>query len=62
VSALQLVDTELSGKLFLMAAELSKINTQHSSFRLVSNNGAQVGQSVFHVHLHFLAGTTLSFE
>src|ERR1700759_3549329 len=30
----------------------------HDSYRLVFNTGADAGQSVFHAHLHVLAGRT----
>ncbi|PCI73864.1 histidine triad nucleotide-binding protein [Candidatus Dependentiae bacterium] len=41
-------------KMALMAKELSK---QHSQFNLVCNNGPEAGQTVMHLHWHFLAGT-----
>jgi diadenosine tetraphosphate (Ap4A) HIT family hydrolase len=43
-----------------MAQELAqKLPGQPSAFRLISNNGAGAGQSVFHLHFHFLAGQNL---
>jgi histidine triad (HIT) family protein len=33
----------------------------HESYRLVVNTGAQAGQSVFHTHLHVLAGRSLTW-
>ena len=46
----------LAGKMLLMAKELSKTLPEPNAFRLISNNGIEAGQSVFHAHLHFLAG------
>jgi histidine triad (HIT) family protein len=33
----------------------------HDSYRMVFNTGAEAGQSVFHTHLHVLAGRTLTW-
>jgi histidine triad (HIT) family protein len=33
----------------------------HESYRLVFNTGAQAGQTVFHTHLHVLAGRALTW-
>jgi len=49
-------DQALLGSTLLMAKELSKDLSEPQEFRLVSNNGSSVGQSVFHLHVHFLAG------
>ena len=49
-------DHNLAAKLLFMAQELSKDLPVPGDFTLVMNNGASVGQCVFHAHLHFLAG------
>jgi histidine triad (HIT) family protein len=33
----------------------------HDSYRLVFNTGAQAGQTVFHTHLHVLAGRSMTW-
>lgn len=53
-------DFALADKMFRMAQKLSRTIPGAEEFRLVMNNGAQAGQRVFHAHMHFLAGTTLS--
>ena len=54
-------DRDYAADILMMAQQLSESERSRQSFRLVSNNGALVGQSVFHVHFHFLAGTTMAF-
>jgi len=48
-------DCELVGGMFLVAAEICR-QQKITDYRLVVNNGAGVGQTVFHIHLHVLAG------
>ncbi len=55
-------DAELVGKLIILAKKLAKEKeVEKDSFRLVMNNGALAGQSVFHIHLHLLAGRKLTW-
>ena len=42
-----------------MARQLSKSEPGASDFRVLINNGFGAGQRVFHLHMHFLAGTQL---
>ena len=52
-------DQALLGHLMLAAAKVARQLGVGDAFRLVVNNGAEAGQSVFHLHLHILAGRTL---
>lgn len=54
-------DQELLGYLMLKAAEIAKQQGFGDAFRLVVNNGAGAGQTVFHLHLHIIAGRQLSW-
>jgi histidine triad (HIT) family protein len=49
-------DQALLGHLLLAAGTIARQLKIDDAFRLVINNGAESGQSVFHVHLHILAG------
>lgn len=50
----------LLGHLMLKAGEIAK-SQGFEDFRIVINNGEQAGQTVFHLHLHILAGRDLSW-
>jgi len=55
-------DTELAGRLVLVAAEIAKAEgVDESGYRLVINCNEGAGQSVFHLHLHLLAGRRLGW-
>jgi histidine triad (HIT) family protein len=55
-------DAEMYGRLLVVAAKRAKESGQAGEgFRVVMNAGAAAGQSVFHVHLHVLAGRTLAW-
>lgn len=49
-------DQSLLGHLLLKAGEIAKNEGHGGAFRLVVNNGEAVGQTVFHLHIHILAG------
>ncbi len=55
-------DAAILGKLMLVAAERARdAGYDDSGFRVVMNSGADAGQTVFHVHLHVLAGRRLGW-
>lgn len=49
-------DQALLGHLMLAACKIVRQLGVDQAFRVVVNNGADAGQSVFHLHLHILAG------
>ena len=53
-------DAELVGGMFLVARELMH-KLGHRDYRTVFNCGAGAQQSVFHLHLHVLAGRTFTW-
>ena len=61
ISKLQPDDRDYAADILMMAKQLSQSDDRAQSFRLVNNNGALVGQSVFHIHFHFMAGATMAF-
>ena len=59
-AALAAADPETSAELVTVAAAVASAEG-HEDYRLVFNTGAGAGQSVFHVHLHLLAGRPLTW-
>ncbi len=51
-------DQEYVTHSMLMARDLAK-NVPNNAFNFIANNGKEVGQSVFHLHFHFLAGKNI---
>ena len=49
-------DQALLGHLMITAGKIARDLGVGDAFRLAVNNGADAGQSVFHLHLHILAG------
>ena len=55
MSAMAEADIPLIGKLFHAAKKIAD-GEGLKDFRLVTNNGAGAGQTVFHLHVHLLGG------
>ncbi len=51
---------KLVGHIMATAAKVAKLKGL-AAYRVVMNNGADVGQSVFHMHLHVLGGRPMSW-
>ena len=55
-------DARMIGELTLLAAEIArKEGYAERGYRTLINTNADAGQTVFHVHLHLLAGRKLSW-
>jgi histidine triad (HIT) family protein len=60
VSSMGEGDRGLIGGLFDVAAKICR-EKNITDYRLVINNGEGVGQTVFHIHLHVLAGRPMNW-
>lgn len=60
LSAMTGEDRELVGHLFFVAREVAA-QEKLTDFRLVVNDGAGAGQSVFHLHIHVLGGRAMAW-
>lgn len=49
-------DAALLGHMMVTAGKIARDLGVEDAFRVVTNNGAGAGQSVFHLHFHILAG------
>jgi histidine triad (HIT) family protein len=56
IASLQPDQATYASAVLLVTAELQKQLTGSQSFRLITNTGVDAGQSVFHLHFHFLSG------
>jgi len=55
-------DNALIGRLFQVANKLAKDNgVAERGFRTVVNCNSEAGQTVFHIHLHLIAGRALQW-
>ena len=52
---------DLLGHLLMVASRVAADAGYADGFRVVINNGAAAGQTVFHLHVHVLAGRPLSW-
>lgn len=56
IAALAAADPALTATLVAEAAEVARAEGVDGAWRMVANTGADVGQTVFHAHLHVLGG------
>lgn len=54
-------DQTLLGHLLLVASKIAAQEGLGDKYRLVVNNGAEAGQTVFHLHLHIIGGRELQW-
>ena len=53
-------DQALLGHLLLAVGKIAEQLGVSDAFRVVVNNGADAGQTVFHLHLHIIAGRSFT--
>ena len=58
---LQTSDTDLIGRLLIIATQIAREQNLEQGYRFVINTGPHGGQSVDHLHLHLLGGRHLKW-
>ena len=53
-------DRELLGHLMMVTKKVAEQLNVENAFNVVINNGKEAGQTVFHLHIHLLAGRNFS--
>ncbi len=62
INSIEETDMEQMGRILFAAKKVAHITgVENSGYRLVFNNGAQAGQTVFYMHCHLLGGRDLSW-
>jgi len=62
LAELEPADAGLVGRLFVAARRIAEMEgVSNQGFRTVINAGPDAGQTVFHVHLHLLAGRQMNW-
>ena len=59
LQSLESKDYHLLGHIVAVAQKLAKQFKIEDGYRLLTNNGPNAGQSVFHLHFHLLGGRSL---
>ena len=54
-------DAAIVGHLFLVIRQLAEKLVPDSGYRVITNCGADAGQTVFHLHFHVLAGHKMAW-
>lgn len=62
VRALEAEDEQLMGHIFTVARKLAdEEGISTDGFRLITNSGANGGQTVFHLHVHLIGGQRMRY-
>jgi histidine triad (HIT) family protein len=62
VAAARKEHKEILGELMLTAANIARQEgLEDSGYRIVTNNGLNAGQTVFHIHLHLIGGRPMDW-
>jgi len=62
INKLEVEDEQLMGHLITTAGKLAREEgIDQSGYRLITNTGADGGQTVFHIHLHLIGGQRMRY-